>query len=81
MSALSQDAYARLIDSVEMKLDEADKEAETTEKRLSHEYVFRNIKNAIHDKWKIQNYWNIWIIRWNDYMATYIISSALLLFL
>lgn len=50
MSALSQDAYARLIDSVEMKLDEADKEAETTEKRLSHEYVFRNIKNAIHDK-------------------------------
>lgn len=50
MSALSQDAYARFIDNVERELDEADEETETTEKRLGHEYVFRNIKNAIHDK-------------------------------
>ena len=32
--------YASLVDNVEMKLDEADKMAETTEERLSHEDVF-----------------------------------------
>ena len=40
------------VDNVEMKLDEADRIAETTEERLSHDDVFRNVRSAIHDKCK-----------------------------
>ena len=50
MVVLSLEEYASLVDNVEMKLDEADKAAETTKERLSHEDVFRNIRNEIHDK-------------------------------
>lgn len=39
-----------LVDNVERRLDEADKIAETTEKRLSHDDVFRNVKSVIHGK-------------------------------
>ena len=35
MVVLSLEEYASLVDNVEMKLDEADKIAETTEERLS----------------------------------------------
>ena len=38
------------IDNVEMKLDEADRMAESTEERLSHEDVFQRIRSSIHGK-------------------------------
>lgn len=47
---LSQEEYASLVDNVEMQLDEVDKMAETTEERLSHEDVFRNVSSVIHGK-------------------------------
>lgn len=47
---LSLEKYASLVDNVEMKLDEADKIAEITEERLSHEDVFRNVRSVIHGK-------------------------------
>ncbi len=50
MVVLSLEQYAYLTDSIEMKLDEADKMAEVTEERLSHEEVFRNVRNAVNGK-------------------------------
>ena len=50
MVVLSLEEYASLVDNVEMKLDEADKIAETTEERLSHDDVFRDIRPVIHGK-------------------------------
>lgn len=50
MVVMSLEEYASLVDNVEEKLDEADKTAETTEKRLSHDDVFRNVRNMIHGK-------------------------------
>ena len=50
MVVLSLEEYASLVDNVEMKLDEADKIAETTKERLSHEDVFRNVRSVIHGK-------------------------------
>ena len=48
MVVLSLEEYASLVNNVEMKLDEADKMAEATEERLSHEDVFRNVRSVIH---------------------------------
>lgn len=48
MVVLSLEEYASLVDNVEMKLDEADKMAETTEERENHEDVFRNVRSVIH---------------------------------
>lgn len=39
-----------LTDSIEMKLDEADRQATMTEERLSHETVFSNVRSAVHGK-------------------------------
>ena len=50
MVVLSLEEYASLVDNVEMKLDEADKIAEITEERLSHEDVFRNVRSVSHGK-------------------------------
>lgn len=50
MVVLSLEEYASLVDNVELKLDEADRIAETTEERLSHDDVFRNVRSVIHDK-------------------------------
>ena len=50
MVVLSLEEYARLTDSVEMKLDEADRQAATTEERLSHETVFSHARSAVHGK-------------------------------
>ena len=50
MVVLSLEEYASLVDNVEMKLDEADKMAEATEERLSHDDVFRNVRSVIHGK-------------------------------
>ncbi len=48
MVVLSLDEYERLIDQVEIKLDEADQEAAATTKRLTHEEVFANARKVIH---------------------------------
>ena len=50
MVVLSLEEYASLVDDVEIKLDEADKMAEITEERASHEDVFRNVRSVIHGK-------------------------------
>ena len=50
MVVLRLQEYASLVDNVEMKLDEADRVAETTEERLSHENVFRNVRSVVHNE-------------------------------
>ncbi len=50
MVVLSLEEYARLADSIEMKLDEADRQAKIAEERLSHETVFSNVRSAVHGK-------------------------------
>lgn len=50
MVVLSLEEYASLVDNVEIKLDEADKTAKTTEERLSHDDVFRNVRSVIHGR-------------------------------
>ena len=50
MVVLSLEEYASLTDNIEMKLDEADRQAAMTDERLSHESVFRNVRSAIHGK-------------------------------
>ena len=39
-----------LTKNIEMKLDEADRQAAGTDERLSHESVFKNARSAIHGK-------------------------------
>ena len=50
MVVLSLEEYASLTDNVEMKLDEADRQAAATEERLSHESVLKNVRSVIHGK-------------------------------
>ena len=50
MVVLSLEEYASLTDNIEMKLDEADRQAAMTDERLSHESVFRNVRSAVHGK-------------------------------
>ena len=50
MVVLSLEEYANLTDSIEMKLDEADRQAAMTEERLSHETVFGNVRSVVHGK-------------------------------
>lgn len=50
MVVLSLEEYANLTDDIEMKLDEADRQAAMTDERLSHETVFRNVRSAIQNK-------------------------------
>ena len=47
MVVLSLEKYASLTDNIEMKLDEADKMAESTKERLSHEEVFQSLRKGI----------------------------------
>ncbi len=47
MVEVSMEQYARLTDDVEMKLDEADRLAESTDKRMTHEEVFSRIRRRI----------------------------------
>lgn len=49
MVVLSLEEYARMT-SIEMKLDEADRQAAMTEERLSHDTVFSNVRSAMHGK-------------------------------
>lgn len=50
MVVLSLQEYASLTDSVEMKLDEADRQATATEERIPHETLFSNVRNAVYGK-------------------------------
>ena len=47
MVVLSLEEYASLTDNIEMKLDEADRQAAGTDERLSHESVFKNARSVI----------------------------------
>jgi len=50
MVVLSLEKYAELIDDdVELKLDEADKEAKSTSKRLTHEEIFSKVRSRINE--------------------------------
>ena len=50
MVVLSLEDYSNLTNNVEIKLDEADKMAESTTERRTHEDVFRNIRSSIHGR-------------------------------
>ncbi len=49
MVVLSLEEYASLTDSIEKKLDEADRQAAAYEERLSHDTVFSHARRAIHE--------------------------------
>ena len=48
MVVLSLQEYARLTEDVEVKLDEADRQAALTNERLSHEEVFQDVRSMLH---------------------------------
>jgi prevent-host-death family protein len=48
MVVLSLEEYAQLTENVEVKLDEADHQALTTNERLSHEAVFSSVRATLH---------------------------------
>lgn len=50
MVVLSIEEYSNLTDFIEMKLDEADFQAEHSNVKLTHEEVFDSIRKAIHKK-------------------------------
>lgn len=47
MVVLSLEKYAELTDDIELKLDEADKEADSTDIRYTHNEVFLKVKERI----------------------------------
>lgn len=47
MVVLSLDSYSKLVQSVELALNEADRLAETTDIRYTHEEVFEKIRNRV----------------------------------
>ncbi len=47
MVVLSLEKYAELIDDIELKLDEADREAELTDTRYTHDEVFSRVRSRI----------------------------------
>lgn len=50
MVVLSLEKYAELTDEIELKLDEADKEAESTNVRYTHDEVFSRVRSRIGGK-------------------------------
>lgn len=50
MVVMSLEQYSNLTDSIEMKLDEADRMAASSEERLSHDTLFKNVRSAINGK-------------------------------
>ena len=50
MVVMSLEQYAKLTDDVEMKLDAADKLADTTDTRYTHEEVFSRARGRINVK-------------------------------
>ena len=50
MIVLNLEKYASFTENIEMKLDEADRQAATSKERLSPDTVFGNVRSAVHDK-------------------------------
>lgn len=50
MVVLSLEQYSRLTDNVEAKLDEADMLAAASDKRLSHDEVFGDVRRRLNEK-------------------------------
>lgn len=50
MVVLSLEKYAELTDDIELKLDEADREADSTGTRYTHDEVFSRVKARINVK-------------------------------
>ncbi len=48
MVVLSMEQYAALTDEVEQKLDEADRAAERSDVRMTHDEVFEEARKALH---------------------------------
>ena len=49
MVVMSIEEYSRLTDPVEMALDQADRQAASTSKRLTAEEVFSSARKAVHE--------------------------------
>ena len=49
MVVMSLEKYAEITDNIEMKLDEADRLAEQSDLRLTHEDVFTKTRRKIHE--------------------------------
>lgn len=49
MVVMSIEQYSKLKDTLEIKLDEADARAESTDERWTHEAVFSKLKGRIHE--------------------------------
>lgn len=47
MVVMSLEKYAELTDEIEIRLDEADKEADLTDKRYEHEEIFKKIRGRV----------------------------------
>ncbi|MGN0656196.1 MAG: type II toxin-antitoxin system Phd/YefM family antitoxin [Ruminiclostridium sp.] len=50
MVVMSLEEYSRLTENVEEKLDEADRLADASDKRLSHEEVFGEVRRRLNEK-------------------------------
>ena len=50
MVVLSLEKYAELTDDIELKLDEADREAESTDVRYTHDEVFSRVRARINEE-------------------------------
>lgn len=50
MVVVSIEKYSELTDDIELKLDEADKEAEESDIRYSHDEVFSRARNRLNEK-------------------------------
>lgn len=61
MVVLSLEEYAKLTDGIEMKLDEADRQAVLTEERLSHETVFSKCDGSVSPDVRCKRYGQIFI--------------------
>ena len=48
MVVLSLEKYAEITEDIELKLDEADKSAEKSDLRLTHDEIFAKIRGKIH---------------------------------
>jgi prevent-host-death family protein len=54
MVVMSLEKYNALTDEVELKLDEADKQANTTDARYTHDEVFSKVRRRIGERQEIQ---------------------------
>lgn len=50
MVVLSLEEYSNLIDNIEMRLDEADRQADSSNRRLTHDQVFARARRKVDGK-------------------------------